>query len=90
MAAAGVVPSTWCDGVGRPKATFDTFAAPPKLRRYETAVRYLAAVLALIPTLAPDKFARSARKIDGDTTEISGQPIRLHGIDAPKARQVCR
>jgi len=29
------------------------------------------------------------RIIDGDTIELSGQKIRLHGIDAPEAKQTC-
>jgi len=29
------------------------------------------------------------RIIDGDTIELSGRKIRLHGIDAPEAKQTC-
>lgn len=34
--------------------------------------------------------AASVRVIDGDTLEIDGTTIRLHGIDAPEAGQTCR
>jgi len=30
------------------------------------------------------------RVIDGDTLDISGARIRLHGIDAPESRQYCQ
>ncbi len=30
-----------------------------------------------------------ARVVDGDTLEIQGERIRLHGIDAPESRQQC-
>ena len=51
-----------------------------------------AAILALLllafPALAED-ITGSARVIDGDTIEVAGQRIRLHGIDAPESDQTC-
>ncbi len=35
-------------------------------------------------------MAGTASVVDGDTLEIHGQRIRLHGIDAPESRQLCR
>jgi len=36
------------------------------------------------------EVAGPARVVDGDTLEIGTQAIRLHGIDAPEASQVCQ
>lgn len=41
-----------------------------------------------LPALA-SKITGTASVIDGDTLDIHGQRIRLHGIDAPESGQLC-
>ncbi len=53
-------------------------------------MRALAIALCLLATPALADVTGTARVIDGDTLEIQGQRIRLHGIDAPESRQLCR
>ncbi len=50
----------------------------------------LTLALILIATPALADVAGTAAVIDGDTIEVHGQRIRLHGIDAPESLQVCR
>ena len=49
-----------------------------------------AIALALLPALALAGIAGMSTVIDGDTLEIHGERIRLHGVDAAGTRQVCR
>ncbi len=53
-------------------------------------MRALVIALCLLTTPALADVAGVASVIDGDTLEIHGQRIRLHGIDAPESQQLCR
>ncbi len=41
------------------------------------------------PSAAGMVLAGQARVIDGDTLDVGGERVRLHGIDAPEMRQTC-
>ncbi len=53
-------------------------------------MRALTIALCLLATPALADVAGTASVIDGDTLKIHDQRIRLHGIDAPESRQLCR
>jgi endonuclease YncB( thermonuclease family) len=50
----------------------------------------LIALLFSFPTNAQAQLAGTASAIDGDTIEVHGTRIQLHGIDAPESRQECQ
>ncbi len=53
-------------------------------------MRALTIALCLLATPALADVTGVASVIDGDTIEVHGQRIRLHGIDAPESRQLRR
>lgn len=59
--------------------------------RKSCRVGFAALVILLTPhhASAQDRVAGVASVIDGDTIEIHGGRIRLHGIDAPESSQIC-
>lgn len=68
-----------------------TGARPRSTRSFRTiwlAVLTLMAAAAA-PALADARISGHASVIDGDTIEIRGVRLRLHGIDAPESDQAC-
>lgn len=48
------------------------------------------ALISSVAVAKSDTITGEPRVIDGDTIEVSGQKIRIHGVDAPESRQTCQ
>jgi endonuclease YncB( thermonuclease family) len=57
------------------------------MRRLMVAI--LLGELVLSTSSVAEVLSGPARLIDGDTIEVGGDPVRLHGIDAPESGQSC-
>ena len=54
-------------------------------------MRSVAILLTMLPSLVlAETLTGVASVVDGDTVEVRGERIRLHGIDAPESAQLCR
>ncbi len=61
----------------------------PCLFRRLASVLAAAALLAFALPAEAETLTGKARVVDGDTLAVQGRRVRLHGIDAPEARQTC-
>ena len=74
---------------------------PVSLKSLRRAWRYAALLVAGVVAFAllsgntqanerEDVIVGATRVIDGDSFEVAGTKIRLHGIDAPESDQICQ
>ena len=54
-----------------------------------TAALITLLVAATLPCLVHAEFSGRASVIDGDSIQVAGREVRLHGIDAPEFMQTC-
>jgi len=47
-------------------------------------------LLFTLPAVAGETITGTASVVDGDTLDIQGRRVRLHGIDAPESAQLCQ
>lgn len=62
----------------------------PRRHWLASGAAFMALAFLALPIGAQSLLAGRASVIDGDTLEIAGHRIRIHGIDAPEARQTCK
>jgi len=60
------------------------------MRNTTAAIAIAIAIGAAPLATAFAELTGDARVIDGDTIELGGEDVRLHGIDAPESDQSCR
>jgi endonuclease YncB( thermonuclease family) len=63
-----------------------------RVPRYSDAMRILPALIVALFTSTATAHADvvgRASVADGDTIEVRGERVRLYGIDAPEAQQLC-
>ncbi len=53
-------------------------------------IRLLLILVVITSSAYADDLKGKPRIVDGDTIEIGGTKIRLHGIDAPESKQTCK
>ena len=77
-----------------PVSICSALASPTRSVRWQRAHALLAALVVATIVLPVPPAARAdaigeAQVIDGDTLQVAGERVRLHGIDAPESRQSC-
>ena len=94
VAAAAIAPSVWVDAKRMMRDHLDALEhtlAPAAERATDWVGGGVGTVLdALAQGSAGATISEPARVVDGDTLEVRGTRVRLHGIDAPESKQRCR
>ena len=61
-----------------------------KIRLGLFPIVFIVLTLFVVSTVLADDLTGKPRIIDGDTIELAGERVRLHGIDAPESKQICQ
>ena len=94
VAAVAVAPTVWVDAKRMMRDRLDAFEhtlAPATERAANWVAGGVGTVRdALAGGGTGATVSGAARVVDGDTLEVRGTRVRLHGIDAPESKQRCR